>query len=119
MWSHFYDFQKRFLMSNYQDYEVLRLKKLRSYKDVFHKTKIIIRKIDPGSRIIFFGSVLRGDYNACSDIDLIVIPSDSSLRDKITVAVWKKIDAPIELHIISNTQFEEWYLRFIDKYQEL
>ncbi len=106
-------------MSDYQDYEILRLHKLRNFRDVLHQAKTIIRKIDPGSRIIFFGSVLRGDYNACSDIDLIVIPSDSSLKDKITVAVWKEIDAPLELHIISSTQFEDWYLRFIDNYEEI
>ena len=106
-------------MKNSQEYEVLRLTKLRSHRKVLDEVKALIRRIDPESRIIFFGSVLKGNYNAWSDIDLIAIPSDLSLEDKITVAFWQEIDAPIELHIISNAQFEDWYLRFIDSYEEI
>lgn len=106
-------------MKNSQEYEVLRLTKLRSHRKVLDEVKALIRRIDPESRIIFFGSVLKGNYKAWSDIDLIAIPSDLSLKDKITVAVWQEIDAPIELHIISNAQFEDWYLRFIDSFEEI
>ena len=81
--------------------------------------KILVKGIDPGARIIFFGSVLRGDYNASSDIDIIVIPSDMAFKDRITLTVWRSVDAPIELHIITKELFEEWYLRFIDLYKEI
>ena len=81
-------------MKNSQEYEVLRLTKLRSHRKVLDEVKALIRRIDPESRIIFFGSVLKGNYKAWSDIDLIAIPSNLSLKDKITVAVWQKIDAP-------------------------
>lgn len=106
-------------MSTFPDYDLTRLERLNNFKEVLKKVKNLIKEIDPNSRIVFFGSVLRGDYNACSDIDLIVIPSDMALKDKITIAVWKLIDAPVELHIITEEQFQKWYLRFIDEYEEL
>lgn len=106
-------------MSISQDYELTRLSKLRNYQEVLKQLKILVRGIDPEARIIFFGSVLRGDYAASSDIDIIVIPSVMAFKDKITLAVWRSLDAPVELHIITKEQFEEWYLRFIDMYKEI
>jgi Nucleotidyltransferase domain. len=106
-------------MSISQDYELTRLSKLRNYQEVLKQLKILVRGIDPEARIIFFGSVLRGDYTASSDIDIIVIPSYMAFKDKITLAVWRSLDAPVELHIITKEQFEEWYLRFIDMYKEI
>ncbi|MFG1503172.1 MAG: nucleotidyltransferase domain-containing protein [Cuniculiplasma divulgatum] len=106
-------------MSISQDYELTRLSKLRNYQEVLKQLKILVRGIDPEARIIFFGSVLRGDYTASSDIDIIVIPSDMAFKDKITLAVWRSLDAPVELHIITKEQFDEWYLRFIDMYKEI
>jgi hypothetical protein len=61
----------------------------------------------------------RGDYSESSDIDIIVITSDMTFKDRITLAVWKSIDDPIELHIITLEQFEERYLHFIDLYREV
>lgn len=106
-------------MSISQDYELTRLSKLRNYQEVLKQLKILVRGIDPEARIIFFGSVLRGDYTASSDIDIIVIPSVMAFKDKITLAVWRSLDAPVQLHIITKEQFEEWYLRFIDMYKEI
>lgn len=106
-------------MSISQDYELTRLSKLRNYQEVLKQLKILVREIDPEARIIFFGSVLRGDYTASSDIDIIVIPSVMAFKDKITLAVWRSLDAPVQLHIITKEQFEEWYLRFIDMYKEI
>lgn len=106
-------------MNTYQDYEVKRLERLRNFREVLTCTKNVVREIDPLSRIIFFGSVHRGDYNAGSDIDLIIIPSEMRFKDRITIAIWKHVDAPVELHIITKEQFEGWYLRFIDDYEEL
>ncbi len=106
-------------MSISQDYELTRLSKLRNYQEVLKQLKILVRGIDPEARIIFFGSVLRGDYTASSDIDIIVIPSVMAFKDKITLAVWRSLDAPVELHIITKEQFDEWYLRFIDMYKEI
>ena len=106
-------------MSISQDYELTRLDKLRNYQAVLDELKTLVKGIDPKARIIFFGSVLRGDYSASSDIDIIVIPSAMAFKDRITLAVWRSIDAPIELHIITKELFEEWYLRFIDLYKEI
>ena len=102
-----------------QDYELTRLDKLRNYQAVLTEVKSLVNEIDPKVKVIFFASVLREDYSESSDIDIIVIPSNMKLKDRITLAVWKSIDAPIELHIITMEQFEEWYLRFIDMYREI
>ncbi len=48
-------------MNNSQEYEVVRLTKLRNHRKVLDEVKALIRRIDPESRIIFFGSVLRGN----------------------------------------------------------
>lgn len=106
-------------MSTFQDYELTKLRNLQNHRKVLQEVKSLIRNIDPNSRFIFFGSVLKGEYNASSDIDLIIIPSDMKFRDEITIAIWQKVEAPIELHVITVEQFEGWYLKFIDEYEEL
>ena len=106
-------------MNIFRDYELTRLDKLRNYQAVLKEVKSLVKNTDPEARIIFFGSVLRGDYSASSDIDIIVNPSDMAFKDRIILAVWKSIDAPIELHIITLEQFEKWYLHFVDTNREI
>ncbi len=75
-----------------QDYELTRLDKLRNYQAVLTEVKSLVNEIDPKVKVIFFASVLREDYSESSDIDIIVIPSNMKLKDRITLAVWKSID---------------------------
>lgn len=75
-----------------QDYELTRLDKLRNYQAVLTEVKSLVNEIDPKVKVIFFASVLREDYSESSDIDIIVIPSDMTCKDRITLAVWKSID---------------------------
>ena len=71
-----------------QDYELTRLDKLRNYQAVLTEVKSLVNEIDPKVKVIFFASVLREDYSESSDIDIIVIPSDMTCKDRITLAVW-------------------------------
>ncbi len=103
----------------YPDYELNKLESLRNHRKILEEVKSLVRDIDPKSKLMFFGSVLKGAYNASSDIDLIIIPSEMKFKDQITIAIWQQVDAPIELHIITDEQFENWYLKFIDRYEEL
>ena len=40
------------------------------------------------------------------------------VRHEIIVEVYRQIKAPIELHVVTQKQFKNWYLRFINP-QEL
>lgn len=42
-------------------------------KKLFAAIKETIRKIEPDSTIVLFGSYARGDYNYNSDIDLLIL----------------------------------------------
>ncbi|HLH85494.1 MAG TPA: nucleotidyltransferase domain-containing protein [Thermoplasmataceae archaeon] len=106
-------------MNIYQDYETHKLESLRNHRKILEKVKSIVKSLDPEARLIFFGSVLRGNFDASSDIDLIIIPSSISLKDKIKVTVLMQVDAPLEIHVITKEIFENWYLRFLDVFEDL
>ena len=92
---------------------------LKNSKNVVLEVRDIIRKFDKSARIFHFGSTLRGDWNAYSDIDILVILNDQSVRDSITVEVFQQLNAPVELHFCTGEQFRSWYMKFIDAYEEL
>ncbi|EOD42638.1 Uncharacterized protein Nst1_369 [Candidatus Nanobsidianus stetteri] len=73
--------------------------------------------------MILFGSIVRGNYRIDSDIDvLIILPNinDNFERAEIAAKIYKKLgmEDPIELHIISEEEYKNWYSKFIDKYGE-
>ena len=91
---------------------------LRDYRRIARKVKEIVKKFDSRARVFVFGSVVRGKFTATSDIDILVITEKIDMKYEIMTEVYKSIDAPIELHIITQKQLNNWYLRFIDP-QEL
>ena len=101
------------------EYARERVKALQNSKNVVFQVRDIIRKFDKSARIFHFGSTLRGDWNAYSDIDVLVILNDQSVRDSITVEVFQQLNAPVELHFCTGEQFRSWYMKFIDVYEEL
>ncbi|BFH74825.1 nucleotidyltransferase domain-containing protein [Sulfurisphaera javensis] len=83
---------------------------------------ICVKEIDPECRVILFGSVARGNFRIDSDVDVLVI---TKVRDEIDRArVSQKLhDAigvrePFEIHIVTKEEYENWYKRFIDVYEE-
>ena len=86
---------------------------LRNYLEVAKRVKGVVHSIDPNARVYVFGSVVRGDYTASSDIDLLVVTSNSKLKYDIMVAVYKEVDAPVELHVTTPEVFERWYKKFV------
>lgn len=98
-------------MSSLYEHKVLQY--LKNYLVVAEKVKEIILRLDPKAKVYVFGSVVRGDYIASSDIDILVITSDIKLKYDLIVAVYKEIDAPVELHIVTQELFEKWYKKFI------
>lgn len=60
-----------------------------------------------------FGSVVRGEYTALSDIDILAAISNLDLKYNIMVTVYSEVNAPVELHIVTLELYENWYKRFI------
>jgi len=94
---------------------------LRNYKKVAEKVKNIIHKFDPTARIYVFGSVVRGEYTAASDIDILVVTDRLDKKYDMMTEVYHKVDGPIELHVTTEETMQRWYLKFIreDEIEEI
>lgn len=90
------------------------LEALRNYKRIAIRVKHIVRKYDPNAKIFVFGSVVRGKFTSASDIDILIVTERIDLKYDIIVDVYRSIEAPLELHVVTQKQLEDWYLRFID-----
>lgn len=90
------------------------LEYLRNYREVAKKVGSIVERFDPEARVYVFGSVVRGNYTAASDIDILVVTTKINLKYELMVAVYREfIDAPIELHVATPDLYDKWYKRFI------
>jgi len=88
------------------------------------KVKEVVRRRDPNSRIIVFGSVVRGDVRPDSDIDLLIITDiaeklDERIRLRMEIVKILGEGSPFEIHIITAEEYENWYRMFIDRFLEL
>ncbi|BAB65662.1 nucleotidyltransferase domain-containing protein [Sulfurisphaera tokodaii] len=93
-------------------------------RDYVRKIKrICVENIDPECRVILFGSIARGNYRIDSDIDVLIITEKGkSAWDKAVISslIKEKIGFgdPLELHVVTRKEYEEWYKKFIDVYEE-
>ncbi|MCS7137744.1 MAG: nucleotidyltransferase domain-containing protein [Candidatus Caldarchaeum sp.] len=83
------------------------------YVGVVRKVKEIVHQIDPEARVYVFGSVVRGESTAASDIDVLVVTKLISRKYDIMVKVYRSLDEPVELHVATDDMLERWYRRFI------
>ncbi len=88
---------------------------LRRWRDIARKVKEIVKRVDPDARVYVFGSVVRGDFTAASDIDILVVTNDLRKKYEVMVEVYREVDAPVELHVVTEDLMKRWYLRFIRK----
>ncbi len=70
--------------------------------------------------VYVFGSTVRGDYKALSDIDIAIVLKhdvDELLRAKFRSLVRKRLGKlhPFEIHIITESIWEGWYGRFVGR----
>jgi len=86
---------------------------LKKYIEVAYEVKKIINGIDSNAKLYVFGSVVRGRYTAASDIDILVVTERIGERYMMMVEVYKKVKAPVELHVVTPEKFVGWYKRFI------
>ncbi|BAB65805.1 MULTISPECIES: nucleotidyltransferase domain-containing protein [Sulfurisphaera] len=97
------------------------LKNARQYVKLIKE--ICVKKIDPDCRVILFGSIARGNYRIDSDIDVLIITDKAkSVWDKANIEVIIErelnIGDPFEFHIVNKNEYENWYKKFIDIYEE-
>jgi len=81
--------------------------------EIAYEVKKIIKEIDSNAKVFVFGSTVRGNYTASSDIDMLVVTEKIEEKNNMAVKVYKNIEAPVELHIVTPEKFENWYKRFI------
>ena len=82
------------------------------------------RRLLGEARVLAFGSVVRGDWCVESDVDVLIVspnvPGDATERVKVKMRLMELLEArtPLELHLATPEEFEHWYKRFIDVYEE-
>ncbi|ABL78856.1 nucleotidyltransferase domain-containing protein [Thermofilum pendens] len=85
--------------------------------------RICVEEVDRDCRVILFGSAARGDYRVDSDVDVLVVTEkavDALSRAEVAAKIYERLGFrdPVELHVATPREFEEWYKRFIDVYEE-
>jgi len=70
--------------------------------------------------VYVFGSVVRGDYRALSDVDTAVVLKqdvDECLRARFRSLVRGRLGRmhPFEIHVVTEGMWEGWYKRFVGK----
>lgn len=86
----------------------------KNYIELAKAVKRVVTGIDPEAEVYVFGSVTRGNYTAASDIDILVVTKHIELKYELMVNVYKSIEAPVELHVVTPQLFEKWYKKFIE-----
>lgn len=96
-------------------------KNLRKYLKMM---KDIVSAEDPDARVFLFGSQVKGTSRVDSDIDVLIVTrlagdawERARLRAKINEALGE--GNPFELHIATDEEFEGWYMKFLDAYEEV
>jgi len=97
------------------------LRHLGDYRDVAERVKSLVKAYWGDAEVYVFGSAVEGRYTAASDIDILIVVDGVSRdeADRVKASIYECIDAPIELHIASRDEFENWYRRFIDVLEEV
>ncbi|MGA1975969.1 MAG: nucleotidyltransferase domain-containing protein [Conexivisphaerales archaeon] len=89
------------------------LSDLGDYMRIAKAVKGLAKAVDPDSKVYVFGSAVRGDFTASSDIDILIVSERKELEDEMKLSIYRKVDAPIEVHFSTPQLFEGWYRRFI------
>jgi predicted nucleotidyltransferase len=105
----------------YLEFGRKRLEQLKDYKRVAREVKEIVQEHFGKADVYVFGSVVSGESTASSDIDILVVADNVSREEayKLKTKIHGAVGAPVELHIVSSSEFENWYKRFIDKLEKV
>ena len=108
------------------EFEILRSwrKYYRNPQTYARRIKAVAKKYDAQARVLLFGSIVKGHMRPDSDIDVLVITrlaENVDARLKLRVEIAKEIGevTPFEVHIVTPEEYENWYRKFLDKYEEV
>ncbi|MEM3678014.1 MAG: nucleotidyltransferase domain-containing protein [Candidatus Bathyarchaeia archaeon] len=97
-----------------------RVRWLANWGEAGARIKEVARSHYPNCKVMVFGSIIRNEYSANSDIDVLIVREHGDSDDKIRADILRILpEAPVELHFATHDQFNRWYKRFIDAYVEL
>ena len=88
---------------------------LKNWREIVKKVKEIVLKLDPSAEVYAFGSVVRGEFTAASDIDVLIVTDNIDEKYQMMVNVYRLIKGPVELHVTTHELYRRWYKRFIDE----
>lgn len=93
------------------------LSNLESYRQEIER--FFEEKLAGGAKARFFGSVLTKDFDAESDVDVLVIspgtPPHLYERSKLIAELKDRIGFvnPFEIHLVTNEEYDHWYRDFL------
>lgn len=92
----------------------------KNYMTIAKEIKELLRLYFKDFRVFVFGSVVKGNWNVFSDIDILIVseevPKDLIGRVKLKKLILERynFNAPLEIHLATSVEFEKWYDRMID-----
>lgn len=97
------------------------LEQLQNYREISKEVKRRVRESWKDAKVYVFGSVVEGRYTAGSDIDILVVVDGVSKEEaiKMKAMVYKNVDAPIEVQVVSSSELKNWFSRFIQRLEEV
>ncbi len=98
------------------------------FKNYLRWAKIIKKEAEKSLgkvKVFVFGSILRKD-EVPRDIDILIISpklknSSPEIKSEVRTKIKKKIGllAPFEIHLLSPSDYKEWYKNFIKEFVEI
>lgn len=84
------------------------------------KIKKEAEKILPHTRVLLFGSAIKGQLAPDSDLDILIIssqvPQNIFERSKLKIEIEEEFPHnPFELHLLTPKDYQNWYKKFIGK----
>ncbi|RSN74575.1 nucleotidyltransferase domain-containing protein [Candidatus Methanodesulfokora washburnensis] len=97
------------------------LEDLGKYRIIAAKVKDIVLRHHKNARVYVFGSVLSGKITASSDIDILVVAElTNEEKEKLKADILREIGfSPVEIHVATEEELKRWYLKFIDRIEEV
>lgn len=97
-----------------------------NYKFYCQKIKKKAKNILGTVKVLVFGSIVKGEFNQKSDIDVLIIsenlPEDQEERDKIRTEIKSIISpfSPFQIHLTTPEKYQNWYKKFIkENFEEI
>ncbi len=96
---------------------------LSNYREIGMTIKKIVMEKYPDAKVFAFGSVVKGNFTASSDIDILIVSDGIGREDGslLKAEILRKIgySVPLQIHIATTRELREWYLQFLTKIEEL